>query len=458
MAEWRYLSEHSKAFDGLLLTRNGQGVEVDSQPLSLTFVTGSYFHVLGVGMARGRGFRPEEDMPLAPEPVVVLNYATWQNRFGGDPAIIGKTVRLDEIAFSVVGVAPEFFAGTDIRRADLWAPFSARRTLRPHDAGALAFLTSIDHCCVSMAGRLAAGYSREQAAAEIAVLMNQLHGKNDRESEYTVMATGTALLDAAGRDKNQIVPAMSAMFLAVTLILLLACANVGNLLLARAASRQSEIAIRLSLGGSRVRLIRQLLVESFALAAAAAALGLGIAWVAPAAIVARLLPDNAIAVSPDWRVCAYTAGIAVMACLFFGLAPALQATRGAIAGALKREAPLGASRLPLRSVLLAAQVAISVILLAGAGADDSRSAARAAERSRFPRGPGDRRLARIPRRGVWRRAQCDFRESTARRACRSRRPAGNSACLRRSAGEFAILHQHAPRGRRAESRDHDSRA
>jgi macrolide transport system ATP-binding/permease protein len=364
VAEWRYLAEHTKAFSGLLLTRNGEGVEVNGGSLSLTWVTGNYFSVLGVDMARGRGFLQEEDRALAPEPVAVLNYATWQNRFGGDLLIVGKTVCLDEVPFTVVGVAPESFAGTDPNRADFWAPLGARRLLRPHDADVLPWLTGINHCCSSMAGRLAPGYMPAQGAAEVAMLMGQLHGKSE---SGTVIATGTALLDNAGHNKQMMVPVLVAMFAAMTLVLLLACANVGNLLLARAAARRTEIAVRLSLGGSRARLIRQLLVESLTLAFAAAALGLAIAWTAPSAIVARMVPDLAIAMTPDWRVCAYTAGLAILACLVFGLAPALQATHGRISGALQREARLSFSRLPLRSVLLAAQVAISVILLAGAG-------------------------------------------------------------------------------------------
>ncbi|MGO9261082.1 MAG: ADOP family duplicated permease [Bryobacteraceae bacterium] len=367
VAEWRYLSEHSKAFTGLLLTRNGEPVQGETGPLRLTWVTGNYFAVLGVEMARGRGFVPEEDRPLAPEAVAVLSYTTWRNRFGGDPEIVGKTVRLDEIPFTVVGVAGEGFTGTDPSRVDLWAPLSARRVLRPHDADVLPFLTDIHYCCSSMAGRLTPGYTREQAAAEIALLADQAHAPLPPSGE-AVVASGTALLESvAPKDKGKIVPALAAMFAAMTLILLLACANVGNLLLARAAARRQEIAVRLSLGGSRARLVRQLLVESFALALAGAATGLAIAWKAPAVLVARMVPEVGMALNPDWRVCAYTAGLAVLACLVFGLAPALQATHGRIAGALKREAPLSFSRVPLRSVLLAAQVAISVILLAGAG-------------------------------------------------------------------------------------------
>ena len=368
VAEWRYISEHTKAFTGLMLTRNGERVEMDSRPYSLTWVTGNYFSVLGVDMARGRGFLAEEDRPQAPEAVAVMNYQTWQNRFGGDYSMIGKTVRLDDIPFTIVGVAPENFNGTDSNRADFWAPLSARRVLRPDDADVLPFLTRITHCCSSMAGRLAPGYTQQQGAAEVELLVGQAHGESEASKGVSIVTTGTAILESTGKgNKSKIVPAFVAMFAAMTLVLLLACANVGNLLLARAAARRTEIAVRLALGGSRMRLIRQLLVESLTLAVVAAAIGLAIAFRLPAAIVASAIPENGFIISPDLSVCAYTAGIAILACLVFGLAPALHGTHGQVAGALKREAPGGASRLRMRSVLLAAQVAISVVLLAGAG-------------------------------------------------------------------------------------------
>jgi predicted permease len=211
--------------------------------------------------------------------------------------------------------------------------------------------------------------TRGQAAAEVDLMMRQLHNGQEFEGSPAIVITGTALLESvSARDKARVVPAMAAMFTATTLILLLACANVGNLLLARAASRHTEIAVRLSLGGSRLRLVRQLLAESMVLAAAASAIGFAIAAVGPSVVLPRLSPDFLmLQLSPDLRVCAYAIAIAVVACLAFGLAPALHGTRGNITSALKGESYLRGSRLTLRSVLLAAQVAISVILLAGAG-------------------------------------------------------------------------------------------
>jgi predicted permease len=173
-------------------------------------------------------------------------------------------------------------------------------------------------------------------------------------------------MDAPGK-KSKTTGTVLVLFVAVTLVLLLACANVGNLLLARAAARHREIGVRLSLGGSRARVVRQLLVESSLLAGASAALGLAIAYLAPPYLLARLGTDLVFHVKPDLRVLAYTIAIAAVACLAFGLAPALHGTRGQIAAAMKSEVRLGLPRLPLRSVLLGVQVAISVLLLGGAG-------------------------------------------------------------------------------------------
>lgn len=367
VAEWRYLSEHSKSFQGLILTGNGERVDMDGRVVKVRWVSGNYFSVLGVQMARGRGFLPEEDSVLSPQPVAVLSYLAWQNMFGGASDVVGRTVRFDDIPFTIVGVGPEGFTGTS-DTANFWAPFSAHLLLRPNETGYKAFLTRPEHCCVAMAGRLAPDATRAQSATEIDLLMRQLHQGEEREGSPVVVVTGTALLDAHPGDRARALPILGAMFFAVMLVLLLACANVGNLLLARAAARQTEIAVRLSLGGTRARLIRQLLVESMALAGIASAIGLAIAAVGPNFILPRLSPDFVmLQLSPDLRVCAYAVALAFVACLAFGLAPALHGTRGSIAASIRGGGGTRGSRLMLRSVLLAAQVAISVVLLAGAG-------------------------------------------------------------------------------------------
>ena len=163
IAEYRDLTKSSKAFSGLIAMREGERVRINHEPYSITAVSGNYFSVLGAGMERGRGFLPEEDLVGDPQAVVVIDYQTWRNRFGANPSIVGTTIHLDDVPFIVVGVAGEGFHGTHPAHADFWMPFPARLVLRPNDTNARSFLTSPNHCCSAMAGRLAPGVTRQQA-------------------------------------------------------------------------------------------------------------------------------------------------------------------------------------------------------------------------------------------------------------------------------------------------------
>ena len=368
IAEYRYLAQNAQSFSGMIAMQNGEKVKMQDEALPLTYVSGNYFRVLGVGLERGRGFLEQEDRAGALVAVAVISYDMWQNRMGGDAQIIGQKIRLDDIPFTVVGVTPASFTGTNVGRNDVWTPLSARKLLRPNDPGVDRWLTAPDSCCTPIAGRLAPGVTRMQAQAELAILLAQFRTENRMHNEQAqVVVSGTSWIESP-RKKRQVIPVMLLLFLAVTLVLLLACANVGNLLLARAAVRRQEIATRLSLGGSRMRIIRQLLIESMLVAMAAAALGLATALVVPAAVLRRIAENDVFRASLDLNVLLYTIAMAFISCIAFGLAPALHGTRGGISAGLKAGAGNATNpRLPLRSVLLAVQVGISVILLANAG-------------------------------------------------------------------------------------------
>jgi macrolide transport system ATP-binding/permease protein len=366
IAEYRYLAQHSRSLSGVVVTARGDETSFEDHKVISSYVSGNYFRVLGVPMQLGRGFLDEEDLTGKAEPVIVLAYRAWQDWFGADPQLAGKQIRLDGVPFTVAGVAAPSFRGTMGVPTDVWIPLAARSLLRPNDPSVMPFLTAPDHCCSEMTARLAPGVSREEARAEVQLLLGQFRRQSGTDSSR-IGLTGTAWMDNPGGKREKVVPVFALMFLAVTLVVLLACANVGNLLLARAAARRHEIGVRLSLGGSRLRLVRQLLVESLTLAAAAAAIGLGIAWVLPSFIVTRMAGAMIFQLTPDLTVLAYAVLLSVLACLAFGLAPALHATRGNIAAALQTGAALPGVRLSLRDLLLFAQVSISVLLLAGAG-------------------------------------------------------------------------------------------
>src|SRR5437667_6685689 len=367
IAESRFLDSNSKSCEGLVATRHSYvrfGSDKTGRPSNAMIVTGNYFRVLGVGMERGREFMREEDLAPVPQPVTILSYPAWQNRLGGDPEIVGKQIRLDDVPFTVVGVASRDFTGTASLRADAWIPFASLRLLRPLDGSVPDLLEKPDYCCSAVAARLRPGVTRAQALTELELLSRRFHMEHSLEPD-AILLTDTAMVSHPG-SKGKITVMFSLMFAGVFLVLLLACANVGNLLIARAAARQREIATRLSIGASRRRIIRQLLTESLVLATAAGLLGVGIACILPPYVLARALdqPPN-LRFEPDMYVMAFSVALSAVASVLFGLAPALHATRVSVAGAMK-EQPFG-SRLRLRSVLLGAQVALSVILLVAAG-------------------------------------------------------------------------------------------
>jgi predicted permease len=359
LAEYRYMSEHTRSFAGIIglhIERVRLGFEGFGKASSGAFVSANYFQLLGVPMERGRGFLPEEDILDAPANVIVLSYALWRDHFGSDSTIVGKQIHVDDVSFTVVGVAAEEFSGAlNPGGEELWMTLAAMQSLHPNDPSIREFLRSPNDCCSDVAGRLAPGVSQPQAQAELTVLSRQFHQENKLDAVNVVFADATLLAGHAKR--KSILPVFALMFAGVTMVLLLACANVGNLLIARAAARQREIQVRRSLGAGRARIIRQLLTEGFVLALAASLLGIALAWKLPGFVFEQIGDSPNIRLTPDLTVIAYAIALAAFSCVGFALAPALHGTRQKATR----------SRLPLRSVLLAAQVAISVVLLICAG-------------------------------------------------------------------------------------------
>jgi len=359
IAESRYFASQSRAFSGVAATRQEPvhfGFESFGTPSWAAFVSGNSFRVLGFRMHLGRGVLPEEDRAQSPEAVAVLSFAFWRDRFGSDLSLVGKQVHIDEVPFTVVGVTPEDFTGASDGggRQDVYLPYPALLLLHPTEQWPRDLLTDAEYCCEFAFGRLVPGVSRSQAAAELEVLDRQFRTSQGTGSRTFTLAD-SAMFNNPGR-KRQMAAAFTLMFTAGMLVVLLACANVGNLLVARASARQKEIEIRRAIGAGRARIVRQLMTESLLLALGASALGLAIAYKLPLVLLNRIGEPGALRLAPDRVVLAYATALAVFACFSFGLAPALHATRA-----------VASRRLPLRNLLLAAQVTLSVVLLMGAG-------------------------------------------------------------------------------------------
>jgi putative ABC transport system permease protein len=366
--EFRFLADGSRTVEGLVAHR-AFSVSLESDRVGRTtpayVVTGNYFDVLGIRMEHGRGFLASEDRRDSPAQVAVLSYQLWRSHFGG-VAIVGRQIRIDGIPHTVVGITSPEFTGPEGSANRVWLPMSSLPTLRANDPYLASLLDRWQDCCVNVTARLADGITRSEARAELQVLSQRFRASVGQDPR-TVLIGGTQFL--SGRNaKPEALAIIGVLFTGITLLLLIACANVGNLLLARAAARMAEISVRLSIGASRSRIVRQLLTEGLVLASVAAAAGLALATWLPPFVLERVANQPApFEIAPDALVIGYAVALAVVTCVACALAPALHVTRMDVASALKDGTPALRSRFPLRTVLLATQVAVTVVLLTSAG-------------------------------------------------------------------------------------------
>jgi predicted permease len=344
----------------------------ETKQLTAEVVSGNYFDVLGVKAEHGRTFLPDEDKTPGTNAVVVLSYASWQRDFGGDLSIIGKTISLNRHDYGVIGVAQKDFTGTDLGGGpDLWVPMMMHDQVQP----GFTWYNTRRGLFLAMIGRLKPGLGVSQAQAALTTLGSQLEQeyRNDNEGRNVrLVPLLTARRDPTG--DGQVMLTSSALMGIAVIVLLIACANVTNLLLARATRRRREIAIRLALGASRMRLIRQLMTESLLLALAGGAVGFLVAFWSKD-ILRSLVPfgfgPNQQSVGIDARVLIFAFAISVLSGLLFGLAPSMQASKSDLVPTLKGEItmPVGSRgfRFNLRKTLVVVQVGLSLFALITAG-------------------------------------------------------------------------------------------
>jgi macrolide transport system ATP-binding/permease protein len=355
-------------YSALTVTMTGHG---DPQLLMGQLVSGNYFSTLGVRPVVGRGFLPEEDAVQGARPVTVISHALWMRLYGGDPQITLRAITLNGRAYQIVGVAPPDFHGLNaLYAADVWAPMMMYENLYPN----VGWVNQRRALLFAVAGRLKPGVKLPQAEASLQVLARNLEWEYPRDNAGRRIRLTEASVDTmAAKTRATVSRAVSVLMIVSGLVLLIACANVANLLLARAAGRSKEIAVRLALGASRRQLVRQFLIESVLLGLLGGVAGLAVArWARDLlwSMKPPLFNHAGFALGLDTQVLAYTFAIALATGVVFGLAPALQATRTNLATDLKERAGRTShvrGRIRIRPVLVSSQVAFSVVALVGAG-------------------------------------------------------------------------------------------
>jgi predicted permease len=346
-----------------------------AEPVIATVVSGNYFKVLGIDAARGRTFLPDDDTPAA-QPAMLVSDNFWERRFARDPGLLGRRLRLNGVDVTVIGITDRDFVGTWGMVPDVWVPLAVRFRLTSKQD---PLYSRTDFCC-RVYGRLRRGIAQGQAEAEMNTLAEGRPHALPGEQYRAASQRGRFVLGqarAGGQPGGDRSAGPFLMLGAVALVLLIACANVASLLLARSAARQREIAIRLAIGASRGRLIRQLLTENAVMSLLAGAAGIVFSWWSMRFLVAQIaaapiggVGTFALDVAPDQRVLAYMMFLAIVSTAAFGLAPALEASRPNLTSGLKDEGTAFGGHLRksgLRNFMVGAQVAVCVVLLIAAG-------------------------------------------------------------------------------------------
>ena len=342
-----------------------------SEVVIVESVSANYWEVHGLRLLRGRGFTAADDVPGS-APVAVLNAQVWRRKYGGDPGIIGRTVNLNGTPVTIVGIGPDDYNGMLVgMTSEAWVPYGSLSAMGPDEA---ARLERRGARSLMVRARLRPGVSVERARAGVALVMARLAREYPQSNEgRKAVVVPTSHVRFLPQWDQRLYPVAGLLMAVVGLVLAVACSNLANLLLARGAARQREVAIRLAMGAGRGRLVRQLLAESMLLAGVGGAAGLALAYLLIRAIVAFRPPipfPLALDLTVDTRVLVFTAVLSLLTGALFGLVPALRSSRPDLVRALKNEETalsVGHRRFGLRNTLVVSQVAVSMLLLVGAG-------------------------------------------------------------------------------------------
>ncbi|MGA7925933.1 MAG: ABC transporter permease [Candidatus Sulfotelmatobacter sp.] len=378
--QWEQIRAQQQGFSGIFawsenrfnIAPSGETRYVDG-----LYVSGDFFRVLGVQPILGRLLTVEDDQRGCGSPSVVISDAFWQREYGGENSAIGRRIIIEHHPFEIIGVTPASFYGLEVgKQFDVAVPICADPVIRGEEAR-----VDVPHeWWLSVMGRLKPGWTIERASAQLAAASPGIFEATritkfgaEEEKHYLTYHLGVLPAGTGVSDMRKDYETPLDLLLAIAgFVLLIACTNLASLMLARASSRAREIAIRLALGASRGRLIRQLMAESFLAAAAGAGLGLLLSHSLGRFLVSLISTQQDRAfldLAPDWRVLSFTFALAILTCFLFGLAPALRATRNGSAEVLKaggRGNTAGSERFGLRRALVTVQVALSLVLLVGA--------------------------------------------------------------------------------------------